>query len=187
MKYPNRIKIGICGGVHDPLDEEVKQKAFMIGKEVAKQGCVLVSGATLGYPREAAKGAIAMGGISLGISPADGKTQHAKEFKYPLDVYDPIVYTGFGLQGRNVILIRSSDAVIFIGGGSGTLNEFTIAFRLGKPLGVLKGSGLISENLDTVIKICKRSSPKPFLIHHHHPETLVKEIVKAVKKKITRW
>lgn len=182
--YPNKIKIGVCGGAHEPYDPGLSKQSYIIGQEIATLGATLVTGATYGYPYEAAKGATEAGGISLGISPADGKTNHGTEYKMPYDVFDPIVYTGVGFQGRNVVIIRSSDAVIFVGGGSGTLNEFTTSFRLGRPLGVLKGSGAISEHLDTIMKICERSSAAPPLFHDEDPVKLVHDVHEAVKKYI---
>lgn len=184
MNYPNKIKIGVCGGSHKPYVEEHMAKAYQIGQAIAKAGCISVTGATWGYPYQAAKGAKESGGISLGISPADGKSQHWEFYQLPFDACDPIVYSGTGLQGRNVFIIRSSDAVIFIGGGSGTLNEFTSAFRMGKPLGVLKGSGKISEYLETIIDICKVSSLPPPIFHEEEPQKLVSLLINVTKQEI---
>ena len=66
---------------------------------------------------------------------------------------DVIVYTGFGYKGRNVINIRSSDIVLFFGGATGTLNEFTIAYDEGKIIGVLEGSGGVAEHIREIIRI----------------------------------
>ena len=184
LHYPNKIKIAVCGLAHEPYDDGIKQKAYQIGQYIAKHGCIIVTGATFGYPYEAAKGAFEAGGLSVGISPANGKTEHHTHYHMPFDCYDPIIYTGFGLQGRNVVIIRSSDAVIFIGGGSGTLNEFTSAYRLGKPLAVLTGSGKISDHLPIILDICSSSSPQPPLIHEADPEVLVHRMVEEAKKKI---
>ena len=184
MNYPNKIKIGVCGGAHEPYDPELSKQSYIIGQEIAKLGCTIVTGATHGYPYESAKGATEAGGVSLGISPADGKTNHGTEYKLPYDVFDPIVYTGVGFQGRNIVIIRSCDAVIFVGGGSGTLNEFTAAFRLGRPLGILKGSGAISDNLDTIVDICTRSSAPPPIFHDTDPVKLVHDTHAAIKKYI---
>lgn len=184
MLYPNKIKIAVCGKAHAPFDEKVLKKAQSIGKEIARLGCIIISGATMGYPYEAAKSAKDAGGISVGVSPADGKSAHIHDYHLPLDAYDPIIYTGFGYQGRNVVLVRSADAVIFIGGGSGTLNEFTIAYRLGKPLGVLKGSGKLSSSIDVILDICSVSSEKPPFVHEEDPTTLVARIIEESREKI---
>ncbi len=53
-----------------------------------------------------------------------------------------------GKKGRNAVFVHSCDAMIFIGGGMGTLNEFTIAFDEGKVIGVLENSGGLSSELE---------------------------------------
>jgi uncharacterized protein (TIGR00725 family) len=70
---------------------------------------------------------------------------------------DVVIYTGFGLKGRNVICVRSSDIVIIIAGSMGTLNEFTIAYDEGKIIGVLTGTGGIADWVADLVATC----PKP--------------------------
>jgi len=120
---------------------DAQRKAEEIGKEIAKRGLVLVTGATTGMPYWSAKGAKAEGGIVIGLSPAASKLAHIKSYHLPIDHHDLIIYTGFDYSGRNLLLTRSADAIITICGRVGTLNEFTIGFEDHKPMGVLEGSG----------------------------------------------
>ena len=76
----------------------------------------------------------------------------------PDDGADVIIYTGFGYKGRNVINVRSADIVLIIGGATGTLNEFTIAYDEGKIIGVLEGSGGVADHLNEIIGFCKKPS-----------------------------
>jgi uncharacterized protein (TIGR00725 family) len=76
----------------------------------------------------------------------------------PDDGADVIIYTGFGYKGRNVINVRSADIVLIIGGATGTLNEFTIAYDEGKIIGVLEGSGGVADHLNEIIEFCKKPS-----------------------------
>ena len=121
--------------------KDALEKAEAVGREIAKRGLILVTGATTGIPYWAAKGAKSEGGIVIGLSPAASKAAHVKTYHLPLDYHDLIVYTGFEYAGRNLLLTRSSDAIITICGRMGTLNEFTIAFEDQKPIGVLEGTG----------------------------------------------
>jgi uncharacterized protein (TIGR00725 family) len=43
------------------------------------------------------------------------------------------IATGFG-EARNVIVARSADAVIAVGGEFGTLSEIGLALKMGKPV-----------------------------------------------------
>src|SRR5207244_2126536 len=109
-------------------------------REVVKRGHIVISGATRHLPYAAAKAAQLAGGdpvTSIGFSPAASRLAHVKKYQLPIDAYDVIVYTGFEYTGRNLLLVRSSDAVVMVGGRIGTLNEFTIALEEHKPIGVL--------------------------------------------------
>jgi uncharacterized protein (TIGR00725 family) len=72
------------------------------------------------------RGAKQEGGITVGILPGISLSD-ANPF---IDI--PIV-TGMG-HARNVVVVRSSDALIAIEGGYGTLSEIAIALKLGKPV-----------------------------------------------------
>lgn len=127
--------------------------AKTLGREIVKQGAVLVTGATTGFPLWAAIGAKEAGGLSIGLSPASSEREHVEVYGLPLDYLDLIIYTGFGYSGRNLLLTRSADAVIVGCGRVGTINEFTVAFEDGKPLGVLEGSWPTDEVIrDIMIK-----------------------------------
>src|SRR3989338_6691999 len=93
------------------------------GREIVRQGGVLVTGATTGLPYWAAIGAKEEGGISIGLSPASTEREHVEHYKLPVDYMDMIVYTGFGYPGRNLMLTRASDAVIIGCGRVGTLDR----------------------------------------------------------------
>src|SRR5579872_2334145 len=120
-------------------------KAKELGREIAKQGGIITTGATTGFPMYATMGAKDECGFSIGFSPASTEHEHVNVYKLPLDYMDVIVYTGFGYSGRDLILVRSSDAVIVGPGRIGTLNEFAVAFEDHRPTGILEGSWETSE------------------------------------------
>ena len=97
---------------------------------------------------------------------------------------DFAMYTGFGYSGRNLLFIRSTDAVIFICGRIGTLNEFTIAFEDKKPIGILTESGGISDELDHLLVIAKRGRAK--IAFDNDPEKLAAKIIKMAREDIGR-
>ena len=163
----------VCPECAPGLSEEV-------GKEIVRQGCILVTGATTGMPYYAAKGAKKNKGFSIGFSPAASEIAHSKKYKLPVDAFDIIVYTGFGYAGRNLLMTRAADAVIVICGRMGTLNEFTIAFEDEKPIGVLVGSGGTADNIKKIIQRPYRG--KANIIYEREPKKIVKELIKQIKK-----
>ncbi len=175
MKY----KICVSGSAANNCGPGAFKKSWEVGREIAKQGAVLVTGATIGIPEWAARGAKSVKGFSIGLSPAGSMREHVRKYHLPTSHMDIIVYTGFDYSGRNLLLTRSSDAVIEICGRVGTLNEFTIAFEDRKPVGVLLGTGGAVEEIPHILKVAKRGSKN--IIYDTDPERLVKKVIKAVR------
>ena len=92
-----------------------------------------------------------------------------------------MIYTGFGLKGRNVINIRSSDVVVIFGGGMGAFNEFTIAYDEGKVIGILEGSGGIADHLREIISFANKSTTA-YVIYGAEPERLIDDCLTAWRR-----
>ncbi len=140
-----RLKIGVMGSALD--EPKAAESAREIGQAIAESGCILITGGSAGVPYEAVKSAKKHGGMTVGVSPAMNAGEHTSVYKLPTEDFDILIFTGFERKGRNVISIRSCDGVIFISGGTGTLNEFTIAYDEGKVCGILVGTGGISDGI----------------------------------------
>jgi uncharacterized protein (TIGR00725 family) len=153
-------------------EQRVKRIAEELGGALARSGCILVTGATTGLPALVAKAFRATGGFALGISPAENRSEHLTRYGLPEDGADAIIYTGFGYKGRNVINVRSAEIVIIVGGATGTLNEFTIAYDEGKIIGVLEGSGGIADHLREIIGYCAKPT-SGIVLFDYDPESLV--------------
>ncbi len=89
-----------------------------------------------------------------------------------------IIYTGSGLMGREVTNIRSSDMVVILGGRSGTLGEFAIAYDEGKLIGILEGTGGITEQIPEIVAGFKKDSGAR-LIYAQDPAELIQEMTAA--------
>src|SRR6185436_18672637 len=125
-----KTKIGVMGSAEQL--PALGEMAAALGKAVAARDLILLTGATTGLIYETGRAARDAHAMHIGISPAHNAREHVEKYDLPLDACDAIIYTGFGLKGRNVVLVRSCDIVIFIAGSIGSLNEFTIAYDEGK-------------------------------------------------------
>jgi hypothetical protein len=141
-----KIKLGVMGSA-EPGAPAIHKVARKLGQVIAAQDLILLTGATTGVVHLVGETAHAAGAFHLGISPAGNQHEHAETFGLPVNACDAIVYTGFGLKGRNVVLVRSCDIVIFIAGSIGSLNEFTIAYDEGKVIGCLVGTGGVADEI----------------------------------------
>lgn len=156
------------------------EKAKELGREIARHGGIITTGATTGFPFYAAMGAKDECGFSIGFSPAAVQREHVETYQLPLDYMDVVVYTGFGYSGRDLLLVRSSDAVIIGPGRIGTLNEFSVAFEDKRPIGILEGSWKTDELLRQVIDAAHR--PNPNIIFDSDPKAIVEQLIAMVIK-----
>ncbi len=186
LNFPNKhehsqIKICVSGAAetgHCGID--ALEKAKELGREIARQEAVLVTGATTGFPLWVAMGFKEVGGVSIGFSPAASEKEHVEVYKLPLDYLDLMIYTGFGYPGRDLLLTRSVDAVICGCGRIGTIHEFTVAFEDGKPIGIFEGPWEMGAQLEEIVQ--KGNRPNAKIVIGKDPKKLVEDIITLVKK-----
>jgi len=146
------LVVGVMGSASGEIDPAVAALARAVGRAIADAGCTLITGACPGLPQEAVLGAAARGGLVLGISPALSEQEHVDRYASPTEGYSALIYTGSGLMGREVVNIRSSDIVVIIGGHSGTLGEFAIAYDEGRLIGVLTGTDGVADLVGELVE-----------------------------------
>jgi uncharacterized protein (TIGR00725 family) len=160
------------------MRKDIRQRARELGRAIAELDCVLVTGACPGLPYDAVCGCRDAGGLTAGISPALDLHEHIHRYNSPYEEFDVMVYTGSGLMGREVTGIRSCDIVILIGGRSGTLGEFAIAYDEGKVIGILSETGGVADHVDELVEIInKRTGAK--LVFDPDPHRLMARVVRA--------
>lgn len=184
-----RIKVGVMGSAGGEISKEAMEKCYLLGKAIAENGCVVVTGGCPGLPFAATKGAKDAGGFTVGISPGIDIWEHVQLYKSPTEYLDILIFTGSGLMGREVIGVRSCDVVIIAGGRSGTLGEFCIAYDEGKPIGVLEGTGGITTQIREIVKAIRKDTGSE-IVYDDDPYRLVKrvlEIHERVKNRVRRY
>jgi uncharacterized protein (TIGR00725 family) len=137
----NRIVAVIGAG---QCDQRIYKMAEALGKELARNGFTIICGGLGGVMEAVCKGAKDSGGLTIGVLPGE----HITDANPYVDV--PIA-TGMGI-GRNIIIIRTAQAVVAIDGSFGTLSELAFALQLNKPI-----VGL--ETWDVSDNIVKTSTP----------------------------
>jgi uncharacterized protein (TIGR00725 family) len=140
--------IAVIGGRKAPI--KLLRTAEEVGRNIALRGAVLVCGGLGGVMEYASKGAKSANGTTIGILPHD-KAGGENPF------IDIPVATGLGM-GRNVIIARTADAFVAIGGEYGTLSEIAFALQIGKPvIGIgsweIKGMIPADDAADAVNKV----------------------------------
>jgi hypothetical protein len=118
-RYIGVIGERICG-------DENRQIAERVGRRIAENGGVLLCGGMGGVMEAASYGARNADGVVLAVLPGLSRDEGNPYLTFS-------IITGMG-EGRNLILVRSCDALIAIGGGYGTLSEIAFAHKLGIPV-----------------------------------------------------
>jgi uncharacterized protein (TIGR00725 family) len=116
--------IGVIGA--STCDEEIAGIAEAVGREIAQRGAVLICGGRGGVMEAACRGAKSAGGVTIGVLP--GSTRHEAN-----QYVDYAVATDMG-QARNVVIVLSSDAIVAVSGGYGTLSEIATALKMSIPV-----------------------------------------------------
>ncbi|MBN2407886.1 MAG: TIGR00725 family protein [Elusimicrobia bacterium] len=114
--------IGVIGGAQ--ADEHMSGIAYELGKEIARNGYILVCGGLGGVMEAACRGAYEAGGTTLGILPGAGKDSANPYVSIP-------VVTAMS-HARNAIIVRTADILVAVDGRYGTLSEIALAKAIGK-------------------------------------------------------
>ncbi len=178
-----KVKIGVVGSAGGRIDPEVARRAFEVGRHAALRGCVVITGACPGYPHQAVLGAKSVGGLVIGISPALCWQEHVDRYHSPWREYDAIIYTGSGLMGREVELIRSTDIVVVISGRSGTLGEFAIAYDEAKLIAVLEGTGGIADHVPQLVEIINKETGAE-VVRDSDPAALIDRALEVHERRV---
>jgi len=124
-----KITIGVIGSGDPSMSDN--ERALEVGRLVASSGARMVCGGLSGIMEAASRGVSESGGTTIGILPGNRSTDANPYIKIPIP-------TGMGV-GRNILVVRTADALIAMPGSTGTLSEIALALNLGKPVVDLGG------------------------------------------------
>lgn len=142
------MQIGIIGSNESQCSEELYKFAFSLGAFLGDKGHTVLNGGMQGTMEAVSKGVKSIEQTEskvVGILPFED----SKKANNYLDITIP---TGIGFA-RNSVLVLSSDVLIALGGGAGTLNEISYAWQFGKKVFCYTGvegwsKKLANQNLD---------------------------------------
>lgn len=133
MVKQRKLQIGVIGSA-GPEEYPGKKPnsstyaaAEKLGQMIAQKGAILICGGKGGIMEAACKGAKSLGGITVGIVSGNIRNSCNK-------FVDVEVLSGMNNCAEESIIISMSDALIILGGGAGTLQEISIAYRNNKPM-----------------------------------------------------
>lgn len=176
-KHQQPVRFSVYGVHHQNQHSsfDAVELAQQLGSIIASKNIVLHIPGVPGFPYWVAKGVQSKKGMVVGFSPAANEREHVQVYDLPLDYTDTIIYSGFGYSGSDLLMTRSSDAIIFGYGGIGAVHEFLMAFAEGKPIGVLKGDWDTDEVLYHILKD-NQDLDHSRIVFESDPEVLVEKL-----------
>lgn len=180
-----RYQICVSGAANGETVKASHELAYELGKAIAKAGETLLTGATVGLPHYAAMGFHGVKvrkGVSVGFSPAASLREHVAVYRLPTREFDYINFTGMEYVGRDVHLVRSSDAIVTVGGRMGSLHELSTALESRKVCGVLLGSGGLADYIPTLLRYVDAPGAKD-IIYDTDPKRLITKVIETLDKK----
>lgn len=188
------MKIGVYGSAEQKMQKGLASKAREIGKAIARNKHVLVTGGCLGLPYEAVLGAHERKGECIAYSPGKNLEKHVKMYSMPRkgftdfvfvpEEYEHIENKKVCLKYRNVSSVAAVDAAVIISGRIGTMNEFTIAYDLGKRIGILEETGGITKEAIQILLRDAQKDTGAAVIYDKDPENLIERITQESRMKM---
>ena len=146
--------IGVMGG--SQVSAEIAALAEELGRALAEQRWVVLSGGRdTGVMAAVSAGAARAGGTTVGILPDADLAAASPHLTIP-------IRTGLG-QGRNLLNVLSSDVVVALPGGTGTLTEIALALKNQKPIYLL-GWGTRADSLQKIFGLLRCYEQVPELV-----------------------
>ena len=108
------------------IDKETEEKAFELGRLLAKNKYIVSCGGLTGVMEAVCKGAKEEKGLTIGIIPYREKSAANKY----VDIAIPVPFS----QARNIVVVLSGEVIVAIGGKAGTLSELCFSWIYGKPI-----------------------------------------------------
>jgi len=157
--------VGVIGS--SKTEPELLKLAEEVGAEIARNGAAVVCGGLSGVMEAVCRGARREGGLTIGIIPSDDKHDANQYIQIP-------IVTGMGM-GRNVMLVKTADVLIAVGGEFGTLSEIAHALNIGKKVIGLRTWKLEKAHTRNIPNLVEVDTPKKAV-------ALALEIISAQKQ-----
>jgi uncharacterized protein (TIGR00725 family) len=141
--------VAVVGPGDGATDVETRL-AEEVGRRLAEQSAVVITGGLAGVMAAAARGARRAGGRTVGLLP--GRDRAAADAAVELTIP-----TGLG-ELRNGLLVNGADGVVAVGGSWGTLSEIALARGAGKPVVSVRG-WTVRDNDGRLLDLAVADSP----------------------------
>ncbi len=175
------MKIAIFSSWLPQVTQENQKLAKSIGVYLAEKDITVVTGGCSGIPALCIESAFANKTKTIGYFPHQDQNEYFdrqhEENTHDIQFYSTAHFIS-GFTARSLEMIKNVDAAIVLNGRIGTLSEFGIAVEEGLPLAVIEGTGGITDELKTVIKVAQKEFPNNEVIFGDDYKKLIDTLIK---------
>ncbi len=180
------MKIAIFSSWLPDVTQENKKLAHDIGTYLAERGIEVVTGGCSGIPALCIESAYHAGAKTIGYFPHSDHNEYYDR-QHEENVHDIKFYSTAhfitGFTARSLEMIKNVDAAIVLNGRIGTLSEFGIAIEEGLPLGIIEGTGGITDELKTIVRVAKKEFPNNEVIFGDDYKKIIDILIKKHKNR----
>ncbi len=138
----NIAVIGYSGNINSLPISEIAALCISTGKKLAQLNHRIFTGGRDGVMELVARGARSANGGVVGILPFEEKGNEYNSLN---------ILTGMDYLTRSLLIVRSCDYVISIGGEIGTLYEIVSAYACGKTVILIRGTGGWTDRISSIL------------------------------------
>ena len=176
-KLKRKLQISVIGPAASEYPKNAEQRrkiievAEKLGELLADAGAIVFTGGADGIMETVSMGAKKKNGLTVGTP---GRNRKSSNKYVDVEILTPIDVGDFLFAG-----ILSSDAIITIPGGAGTLAELCLAYRYKKPIIVIEG---LDNDYDKLINNYLDESKLILIEGAMTPEEAVEKAIKSAQK-----
>lgn len=174
------MKIAIFSSWLPEVSEQNQKLATDIAKYLAEKDITVVTGGCSGIPAIAIESAHEYGAQTIGYFPCKDKSeyhdrQHERNI-HAIEYYSTAHFIS-GFTARSLEMINNVDAAIVLNGRIGTLSEFGIAIEEGLPLAVIEGTGGVTDELKSLVKVAQKEFPNNEVIFEKNYKKAIDHLI----------
>ncbi|MFO7881601.1 MAG: TIGR00725 family protein [Kosmotogaceae bacterium] len=138
----NIAVIGYSGNINTSPVAEISELCVSTGKKLAELNFRIFTGGRDGVMELVAQGARSANGEVIGILPFEEQGNKHNSLN---------ILTGMDYLTRSLLIVRSCDYVLSIGGEIGTLYEIVSAYACGKTVILMRGTGGWTDRITSIL------------------------------------
>ncbi len=168
------FQVGFAGiGEPPPIELENKVRVIIRLLKNCCPNAIIMTGGYWGIMKTVVDEAIRIGLITVIFPPVEKEVCHNSSI---------CIKSGLSYKNRSIPLVRSSNVLVVVGGGAGTLLELVTAYAIGVPVLVLANTGFTTDNVENCFGEYLDHRKTVKIHYYRQPKNLVQALCSLCRK-----